>query len=116
MALVRPPKAPHGVGTQSHLDPGAGGSSRVGRALAAYSSPSTPPEDLSSDCFLDVNIFSLGKRFACSMTKDLSPNGVGAKSLQALSVLQVTDGEAVTGIITQTFSGTRRSSQRNSGI
>lgn len=116
MELVRPSKAPHGVGTQSRLDPGAGGSSRVGRALAACSGPNTPPEDLSSDCFLDVNIFSLGKRFACWMTKDLAPNGVGAKPLQALLVLQVTDGEAVTGIITQTFSGTRMRSQRNSGI
>lgn len=88
----------------------------AGPWLPAPAGPSTPPEDLSSNCFLDVNIFSLGKRFACSMTKDLSPNGVGAKPLQALLVLQVTDGKAVTGIITQTFLGTRMHSQRNSGI
>lgn len=77
----------------------------VHRALAACSSPSTPPEDLISDCFLDVSIFSLGKRFACSMTKNLSPNGVGAKPLKTLSVLQVTDGEADNSIITQNLFG-----------
>lgn len=39
------------------------------------------------------------------MTKNLFPNGVGAKPLKTLSVLQVADGGADNSTITQNLSG-----------